>query len=69
MIPAWLRHFFRHASLSTASLRALHATYTFLDVLPGERAAIRYELAMRSWADFVEARLDRTIGWCRGGRS
>jgi hypothetical protein len=64
-----LRDSLRLASLPTGSLRVLLVTYAVLDVLPRERAAITYELAMRSWADFIEERLYRTIGWCRGGRS
>jgi len=72
MIPAWLCTFFRYASLSTSSLRALGATYRLLGVLPEERDAIAHELAVRAWADAVEERLENELScsWCsRGGQS
>jgi hypothetical protein len=69
MIAAWLSSFFRYADLSLSTLRGTLAIYTFLDVLPTEREAIAHEIAMRSWAAWLEARLGTTIAWCRGGRS
>lgn len=70
-IAAWLRRHFRYAALSDASLRTLRATYEACGVFPKEREAIAVELAMRSWADFLAARLDRpACVWTeRGGRS
>ncbi|HXG69946.1 MAG TPA: hypothetical protein VNJ04_04955 [Gemmatimonadaceae bacterium] len=52
----------KYASLSTGVLRGMAATLESLGVLSKQREAIRYELAIREWADAVEARLDTTIG-------
>ncbi len=69
MIAAWLASFFKLSEISTLMLRAQLGVLVLLDALPEQRAAIAHELAMRSWAEWLEARLDTTIGWCRGGRS
>jgi len=55
--------------VSTSTLRASLATLTLLNVLPEQRAAIAYELAIRDWAEAVERALETTLGLCRGGRS
>ena len=69
MTLAYLASFFRYARLSPTSLRVLRAAYEACGVFPEEVARITHELAMRSWAEFLAERIDRTIGWCRGGRS
>lgn len=69
MIAAWLASFFAYADLSEGTLRATHAALRISGLFARQREAIAYELAMRSWADFLEAHRDRTIAWCRGGRS
>lgn len=68
-MTTWLASFFRYACMSPASLRVLRGVYQTCGVFPEEQQAITVELAMRSWADFIEAHRNRTIAWCRGGRS
>ncbi len=69
MTAPWIAQFLALAELSTGTLRASLATLTMLAVLPKQREAIAHELAMRAWAEAVEAGLSTTIAWCRGGRS
>lgn len=56
-------------SLSTTVLRAMLFTLARIDALPEQREAIQAELAMRDWAEAVEARLSTMTRWGRGGLS
>lgn len=69
MTASWLQRFLTHADVSTSTLRATLWLLALLDVRSGERAAIAHELAVRAWAEAIEARLGDTIAWCRGGVS
>ncbi len=52
----------KYRTLSTSALRGLFIAPSSLGVLSSQRAAIARELAVRAWAEAVEAQL-------RGGRS
>ena len=69
MIAAWLRSFFQYADLSTSTLTATDAALRVSGLFQRQREAIAHELAMRAWAEAVEAHLPETIAWCRGGKS
>jgi hypothetical protein len=56
-------------TLGTPTLRRSLASLSFVRLFPTWREAIAQELATRAWCDHVEATYERTISWCRGGRS